>query len=184
MTAPIVEGFSVSHAAILNGTSGAELADIYGVRSGSLDLDTSSFDNSGDDAVLSTWTWFNYANLTIDSGYVPFELISTLTGAAITSSGTAPDDYWSMDLWNEDALNTIARPVLIRVPSKDNTGAVRALDFVLYKVQFDPIKFTGPQYKDGLVLNYSGKALLSDKDEKGGALAKKSIGRLVSRPRD
>lgn len=173
----------MSHAAILDGTTGAELADIYGVRSGSLDLDTSSFDNTGDDAVLSTWTWFNYATLTIDSGFIPFSLISTLTGAPLTSSGTAPDDYWSMTLWDEDALNTIARPVLIRVPSKDSTGAIRSLDFILYKVQFDPIKFTGPQYKDGLVLNYSGKALISDKDEVGADLSKRAIGRLISRPR-
>jgi hypothetical protein len=188
--APIVEGFSVSHAAILDGTTAATETDIYGVRSGSLALDTSSYDNTGDDSVLSTWNWFTYATLTIDSGYIPFDLIALLTGSSITSSGVSPADYWSMDLWNEDSLNTPTRPVLIRVPSKTALGVVRSLDFVIYKVQFDPIKFTGPTYKDGLVVNYTGKALISNFDEKGVQLLKadgttktRAIGRVVSRPR-
>jgi len=178
----IVEGFSISHSAILNGTTGAEIADIYGVREGSLDVDSDSFDNTGDDAVLSSWSWINFATVSITSGYVPFNVLATLTGAAITSSGTAESTYYNLPLWNEKSMNQSPKPVLLRIPSKDHTGLVRTLDIILYKVQFDPISFDGPSYKDGLVLNYSGKALLSSTDEKGTALSEKAVGRLISTP--
>lgn len=191
MAVPIVEGFSLSHAAILDGTTGAEAVngDIYGIRSGSIELDTDSYDNTGDDSVLSTWYWFNKATLTIQSGYVPFNTIALLSGSKVTSSGTAPNDYYTLPLWEDRQQNTTPRPVLIRVPSKDKDGVLRTLDFVLYKVQFQPISFDGPTYKDGLLLNYTGTALMSDKTETGAAvtdsqsgLPSRAIGRLVSRP--
>lgn len=181
--ANIVEGFSVSHAAILDGSTGAEAADIYGVREASLDVDTDSYDNTGDDTVLSTWSWFNYATLSVQSGYVPFALISTLTGAAVTSSGTGSNAYYNMPLWNEAALNQPVRPVLIRIPAKTSGGTPRVLDIILYKVQFAPITFDGPSYKNGLLLNYSGKALMADTDEAGAPLTERAVGRLLDRPR-
>lgn len=179
------EGFSVSHAAILDGTTGAETADIYGIREGSIEVDTDSYDNTGDDAILSTWNWFNFATVSVTSGYVPFSLIALLTGATITSSGTGEATKYEMPLWNEKSLNAAPRPMLIRVPSKDSDGKARNFDFILYKVQFEPISFDGPSYKDGLLLNYSGKALMSDKDEKGAVLAggDRAIGRMVNTQR-
>lgn len=183
MTAPIVEAFSVSHAAILDGTTGAEAATVFGVRDGKLDIDTDSFRNTGDDTILSVWNWFNLATLDITSGFIPFSVVSLLTGAAITSSGVGPNDYWNLPLWNQSALNQPSRPVLLRAPSKDSLGNPRSLDFVLYKVQFQPIKFDGPAYKNGLVVSYTGQALMSSVDERGVALPEPAIGRLVSRPR-
>lgn len=184
MSTPIVEGFSLSHAAILDGSTGAEEVDgdIYGIRSGTIEADTDSYDNTGDDAVLSTWFWFNFATVTIQAGYVPFKTIALLTGATVTSSGAAPGDYYSMPLWNEKSFNQPPRPMFIRVPAKDSDGVARQLNFVLYKVQFQPISFDGPSYKDGLLLNYSGRAMMSDKDETGAALAERAPGRLISAP--
>lgn len=191
MASPIVEGFSLSHAAILNGSTGAEEVngDIYGIRSGSIELDTDSYDNTGDDSVLSTWYWFNKATLTVQSGYIPFNTVALLSGSKVTSSGAAPGDHYTLPLWEERQQNTQSRPVLIRVPSKDKDGVPRTLDFVLYKVQFQPISFDGPTYKDGLLVNYTGTALMSSVDEKGApildsvtGLPTKAIGRLVSRP--
>lgn len=182
MAAPIIEGFSLSHAAVLDGTTGAEAADIYGVREASIEVDTDTFDNTGDDAVLSGWQWFNFATVSVKSGYIPIDLVALLYGATITSSGTAPNDTFSVPLWNKGGLNTPTRPMLVRIPSKTSTGAVRVLDVVLYKVQFAPLTIEGPSYKDGLVASYSGKALMSDKDEKGEDLAEAAIGRLVSKP--
>ena len=181
MAGNIFEGFSVSHAAILDGSTGAEAADIYGIREGSVELDTDSFDNTGDDTILSTWNWFNFATVSITSGYIPFSVISLLTGVAYTSSGSGEATQYEMPLWSEKSLNTAPRPVLIRVPSKDAEGKSRILDFILYKVQFDPISFDGPSYKDGLVLNYGGKALMTDKDETGNDLTDRAIGRLVNK---
>lgn len=184
MSTTIVEGFSLSHAAILDGTTGAELTDgdIYGIRSGGIDVDSDSYDNTGDDSVLSSWFWFNYANVTVSSGYVPFKTLALLAGSTVTSSGTTPNDYYTLPLWNEKSLNTPTRPMLIRVPSKDSDGNVRRLDFVLYKVQFQPFAFDGPSYKDGLLLNYTGRALMSSKDEAGNVLTERAIGRLISAP--
>lgn len=184
MAGTIFEGFSVTHAAILDGTTGAEEVngDIYGVRTGTIAADTGNYDNTGDDTVLSSWFWINFATLTIEAGYVPFQTIAMLQGSTVTSSGAGQNIHYSTDLWNEGALNTPPRPVLIRVPSKDEDGITRILDIILYKVQFGPINFTGPSYKSGLLLNYTGRALLASKDEKGQALSEKSIGRLVNKP--
>lgn len=177
------EGFSVSHAAILDGTTGAEAADIYGVRSGTIAADTGNFDNTGDDFVLSSWFWLNFATLTIESGYVPFETVALLSGENLTSSGGAGGTV-ELDLWSEDSVNQPPRPVLIRVPAKDSDGNIANMDFILYKVQFGPINFTGPSYKSGLLLNYTGRAVVSDKNERGETLpgGKRAIGRIVKRP--
>lgn len=184
MTSTTVEGFSLTHAAILNGTTGAEEAagDIYGVRTGTIAVDTGNYDNTGDDSVLSSWFWFNFATVTVQAGYIPFDTIALLAGSTITSSGSDPDDYYSLPLWEETSLNQPARPMLVRVPSKDKDGAIRTLDFVLYKVQFGPFNFDGPAYKSGLLLNYTGRAVMSDKDETGATLPRRAIGRIINRP--
>jgi hypothetical protein len=174
----IYEAFSVSHAAILDGTTGAEAADIYGVRQGSVSINSDSHDNTGDDAVLSNWFWFNYAEITISSGYIPFSVIALLTGAPATSSA----DTWSLPMWTQSSLNQSARPVLIRVPSKDSAGAARVMDIILYRVQFMPMAFDGPNYKDGMTLNYTGRAVISPVDELGASLTEHAIGRLVNKP--
>jgi hypothetical protein len=177
----IFEGFSLSHCAILDGTTGAEAADLYGVREATLDLDTDQFDNTGDDAVLSNWSWLNFATVSVTAGFIPLEVVALLSGSTLVTTGTAPNISYSIPLWNEKSINQPARPMLIRVPSKDASGLTRVMDFVLYKVQFSPISFTGPSYKDGLVVNYTGKALMSGFDEKGAALTEKSVGRLINK---
>lgn len=189
------EGFSVSRAIILDGATLADNwiqsmgGDLYGVRTASLAANTGNYDNTGEDAVLSAWFWIENATLTVESGYVPFDTIASLTGDVITSSGTAPNDTYSLPLWSEDSVNVAPKPVLIRMPSKDSEGVIRTMDFVLYKVQFSPISFTGPAYKSGLLLNYSGRAVLSLTDETGNQLFKpdgvtptRAIGRMVNRP--
>lgn len=177
------EGFSISHAAILDGATGLEeeFGDIYGVRSGTIAADTGNYDNTGDDYVLSSWFWLNFATVTVEAGYLPFTTIALLSGATLTSSGAGAGATYSLGLWEEDSVNQPARPMLIRVPSKDSDGAIRVMDFILYKVIFGPINFTGPSYKSGLLLNYTGRAVISDKDEKGTPLAKRAIGRIVNK---
>ncbi len=191
MATPIVEGFSISHAAILNGDTGLEeqFGDIYGIRSGSMELDQDSYDNTGDDTILSTWYWANKVNLTIQGGYIPFDTISLITGSVVKSSGSGADQTFEIPLWEENSMNTQPRPMLIRVPSKDKTGAARVLDFILFKVQFQPFSFDGPAYKEGLLLNYSGSALFSTTDEKGQPVVDsntgqptRAVGRLLSKP--
>lgn len=183
------EGFSVSHAAILDGATGAEEVDgdIYGVRTGSLSANTGNYDNTGDDFVLSSWFWIEYGTLTIEAGYVPFKTIALLSNEEVTSSvGGGGAASYSIPLWSEQSVNVPPKPVLVRVPSKDADGAIHNLDFVLYRVQFAPFNFTGPAYKSGLLLSYTGRAVLSAKDEKGQQVLDKNgeptraIGRLVA----
>lgn len=191
MADPRVEAFSLTHAQVLDGATTFHNAltlgqdyDIYGVDQASLEPDTDSFENEGDDAVLSTWEWLNFASVNVRAGYLSFPLIATLTGQAIASSGAGASQWLEMDLWHEDSFNVGSRPMLIRMPSKDANGAVRLLDIGLYKVSFAPMTFDGPAYKDGLKVNYNGRALLSPTDETGATFAdgKKRIGRLISRP--
>lgn len=186
------EGFSVSHAAILDGTTGAEHVDgdIYGVNEASLDPDTDSYDNEGDDAVLSNWAWMNFATVNVQAGYIPFKLIQLLTGETMTSSGANPNDFYSTLMWTDRSSNVPPKPMLVRIPSKDADGLTRSLEFVLFKVQFEPITFDGPTYRDGLKINYNGRCLMSLNDEKGVLLSTaygvpvgtRAIARLVSRP--
>ena len=186
MTAPvlapgrrIVEGFSVTHAAILDGTSAAEETDIFGVRTASLAPDSGSVDNTGDDAVQSTWNWLNFATVTVDSGFISFDLAGKMSGTTPTVS--ADGTTISLPLWQSDAGNQPAYPMLIRMASKDRARNVLYLDFVLYAVQFGPMTFQGPAYKTGLTVSYSGKALVSETDELGAAIVgKPRVGRIVS----
>jgi hypothetical protein len=186
------EGFSLSHAAILSGTTGAEGATVYGVRNGTISTDQGNFENTGDDVVLSEHFWINFANVTIEEGYIPFSTIAFITGTTVTSSGLAGADYYAIPLWTLNSMNQVTQPLAIRVPSKDAGGQVRTLDFVLYRVQFQPFNFTGPSYKTGLSVSIAGRALFSTVNETGQSLpasyggtsgsAGMSIGRLVSWP--
>jgi hypothetical protein len=179
------EGFSLSHAAILSGTTGAEAATVYGVRNGTISTDQGNFENTGDDVVLSEHFWINFANVTIEEGYIPFNTIALITGTSVASSGAAGADYYAIPLWTLASMNQPTQPLAIRVPSKDGAGQVRTLDFVLYRVQFQPFNFTGPSYKTGLSCSIAGRALFSPVNEIGGALPTTypmSIGRLVSWP--
>lgn len=178
----IVEGFSISHAAILDPATGLEetFGDVYGINSGSLDLTLSSFSNVGDDGVMSIWDWVEFATVSVQAGYVSFKLIELLTGVSMTSSGVGDAVQYSMELWEETSFNIAEKPMLIRVPSRDSESNVRNLEIILYKVKFKPIVFAGIAYKEGLKINYDGVALLSDTDHEGNSLTNKAVGRLIS----
>jgi hypothetical protein len=189
---PTFEGFSLSHAAILNGSTGAEQATVYGVRNGTISTDQGNFENTGDDVVLSEHFWINFANVTIEEGFIPFSTIALITGSVVTSSGASPNDYYAIPLWTLNSMNQSTLPLAIRVPSRDTQGTIRTLDFVLYRVQFQPFNFTGPSYKTGLSCSIAGRALFSTVNEIGQSLPASyggpssaggmSIGRLVSWP--
>lgn len=187
MTAPVltaarktVEGFSVTHAAILDGTVTAAQSKIFSVNSASLAPDQGSVDNPGDDRVQSTWNWLNFATLTVESGFIGFDVLAKLSGTTIDESLDGTEI--SLPLWQVDAGNQPPWPVLVRMASKDRARHTLFLDFVLFSVQFGPITFQGPAYKTGLKASYVGKALISDFDETGVALppGKEAIGRIVS----
>lgn len=176
------EAFSLIAASILNGTTGAEAQPIYGIRTGTLSANISQYDNTGNDRVLSHWVWSDYATVTIESGYIPWPMYANITGTSITSSGTAGADYYALPLWDYNSLNQPTQSMRLRSASKDSLGQVRTFDMILYKVQFNPINFTGPAYKTGLTFSCSGTALYSQFDEAGNTLTNLCIGRIVSSP--
>jgi hypothetical protein len=173
---PTVEGFSLKHAQILDGTETFQQAlartdmeswKLYRVNEASLEPDTDSYNNEGDDIIASVWNWFNLAEVSVQGGFLPFRVISTITGAPMTSSGTGAATQYAIDLWTEKSMNMPPKPMIVTMPSKDLAGTPRTLLIGLFKVQFGPIGFEGPSYKEGLKINYTGQALLSETDETG-----------------
>jgi hypothetical protein len=111
--------------------------------------------------------------------------LSGLTGAAggvVAETTPGSSVGYGIDLWHEDSMNIDAKPLILVVPSKDSNRIVRRLVIGLYSVQFGPIGFDGPSFKDGLKVNYEGTALMSGVDETGVPFAdgKQRIGRLLS----
>lgn len=188
MASPIMEAFSLSHAQILDGSTSfkaavsADANDIYGVNSASLEPSTDEYKNEGDNTILSSWGWVNDSTVKVQAGYISFPVIASMTGRSISSSGSGDTQRFEIDLWHEDDMNAASKPMLIRMPSKDKNGVVRTLDIGLYRVAFKPITFDGPQYKDGLKVNYEGVAVYSPNDELGAAFSdgKKRVGKLIS----
>ena len=177
-----VEGFSISHAAILDASGDEETyGDVYGINSGTLDVNLGSYENEGDDTIMSIWDWVNYANISVQAGYVSFQLIALLTGKTLSSSNTGDNIVYWNELWDETTFNVAEKSMKIRVPSRDSNSNSIYLDIILYKVKFAPITFAGPAYKDGLKINYAGKAIMSSTDHEGLTLTNKSVGRIISR---
>jgi hypothetical protein len=175
-----VEGFSISHAAILDDSGDEETyGDVYGVNSGSLDLQVGSYDNVGDNQILSIWDWVESADIQVQAGYVSFQLIALLTGSTLSSSGSGANVEYEIPLWEEGSFNVANKSMRVRVPSKDSAGNLRYIDFILYSVKFKPISFNGPAYKDGLKINYSGRAIMSSTDHTGASLTTKAVGKIM-----
>ncbi len=179
----ILEAFSVTHAVILDGETGAEEVngDIYGVENASITPDLGSYDNMGDDIIRSTWKWFNKATIAIQAGYLPFDLIALIYGSTVSSSGSGATLRHELPLWEKQGENVTTRPLLIRCEAKDNAKNIRLFEFIFYSCQFAPLSFTGPAYKDGLKINYSADVLMSTTNETGATLEFEAVGRLISR---
>lgn len=175
MAAPTISSFSLSHAAILDGETAAELADVYGVNEGSLELESDTYERQGDDKILSTARWITKGTLSLKSNYISFDMMEKLYGTApvVTPADTtdpeAPVPGTSvMPLWTEKAMNVRPRPVLVQAPGEDADGNPLTFKIVLYKVKFGQLSFDQfMSYKEGLAVDFSGDALLSEVDELG-----------------
>lgn len=173
-----VEGFSLSHVQILDGTETFRNAlhrtdttdggwDVYGVREASMDVDDDDWSNEGDDDALSRWQWLNYVELEVVSGYFGFKTYERLTGRPTTVSGSGTATSYRADLWHELDSNLPPVPLLLKLPARDATGAVHDLVIGIYRFTPGPMQFEGPEYKEGLSVTYSGSAVKSSLDERG-----------------
>ena len=197
MTAPLmnVEGFSLSHAQILDGTETFENAvtrtnattdgwDIYGVREASLDADDDDWANEGDDDTLSRWQWLNFVEVEVQSGYFGFKTYERITGRTTTTTSTGAATIYRADLWHEADNNLPSFPMLLKMPSRDARGSVRSLLIGLYRFQPGPVSFDGPQYKEGFTVSYTGTGVKSLYAETGTAFSdgKKRCAAIISMP--
>lgn len=189
---PQVEAFSLKYARITDRETSfldaiAETLidssmEFYGVNESSVEPDADSYQNEGNDAILSVWNWLNGAAVTVQAGYISFPLMAKMTGRPVVSTLSGEKQTLQTDLWHEDSFNVPPFPMIIHMPAKDADGNPLGLYFGLYKVQFAPITFDGPAYKDGLKVNYAGTAMLSDRDETGMPFedGKRRIGTLIT----
>lgn len=176
------EGFSLDRAALLDGATGAEDAQLYGAQQVSVAPQVSLSDMAADDVEWGTWNQVDRAVITVTGGFLPFATLAALTGYRVASSGASPEDYYALALWPEYGANRPAVPLALRASGRDADGHPRTLTFVLYKVRLAVVDFTGTSYKTGLGASYAGTVLFSSTDERGNALAAPEIGRLVSGP--
>ena len=113
MPAPkAISSFSLSHVGILDGTTSAELADLFGANESSLELESDVYERQGDDKILSTARWITKGTLTVGTNYIPLPLISSLYGTAVVSSQIATKDAYTVQLWTEKGMNVAPRPVV------------------------------------------------------------------------
>ena len=186
MARDIVSSFSLSHAAILDGTTAAELSDIYGVNDGSLELETDVYERTGDDVILSTNRWITKGTLSLKSNYLSLGMVSKLWGIPKVADTSDPTlEVIMQQLWTEKGMNIAPRPVLIRTGGEDSDGTPLEIDIILYKVKFGYYNFDQFfSYKEGLSISFDGDVLLSDKDELGKPFTDdqgKRIGRIVTK---
>lgn len=164
MANPNITAFSLSHAGILDGSTAAEIADLYGVNEGSLELETDQYERTGDDRILSTTRWITKGTLSLKSNYIPLDMLASLYGTPVVSGA----EGLTMQLWTEKGMNIKPHPVVVQAPGETEDGTPLTFKIVLYKVKFG--QFTFDQffsYKEGLAVSFDGDALLSDKDELG-----------------
>lgn len=184
MPNPNISSFSLSHVGILDGSTSAEVADLYGVNEGTLELESDSYDRTGDNAILSTNRWITKGTLTVGSNYIPLDMLATLYGTPVTSSAALNKSTYSVALWTEKSMNIAPRPVVVQAPGEDQDGKPHTIKIVLYKVKFGNFSFSQfMSYKEGLAVSFTGDALLADKDELGAKFLDdqgKRIGKIVA----
>lgn len=177
---PLMEGFSLDRAAMLNGATGVESGQLYAAQQITITPDMTVTDLMSDDYHYGMWVNLNKAALQVTEGFLPFTTLASMTGLSISSFGASPLDYYAMPLWTQYQHNRKAVPMAFRMQSRDGYGHSRALVFVLYAVQLAVMDFTGTVYKTGLGVSYSGTVVFSSVDEVGNALGRQQIGRIVS----
>lgn len=164
MANPNISSFSLSHVGILDGETAAEVADLYGVNEGSLELESDMYERTGDDRILSTNRWITKGTVSFRSNYLPLDMLALLYGTPVVSGA----DGLTMQLWTEKGMNIKPRPVVVEAPGEDHDGNPMSIRIVLYKVKFGQISFDQfMSYKEGLAISLEGDALLSDSDELG-----------------
>lgn len=176
-----ITSFSLSHAGILDGvTAATELADIFGVNEGTLEISSDTYERTGDDTVLSTQRWVTKGTLSLRTNYIPQAVLTLLYNTPVVSGATGT----TQQLWAEKSMNIKPYPVVVTAPGQDADGEPFEMSFVLYKVQFGQIAFDQfMSYKEGLAVSLEGDVLLSDKDELGAPFSDnlgRRIGKIVT----
>jgi hypothetical protein len=187
-----IEGFSISHAAIIEYNTITDLfeeEDIYGVRSGTIEARIESTEETSNDQLVNVWNSINGIDINIESGYLSLAMMQRFTGSSRFIDGLYPESAdMALDLWTPNNMNPGFVSMVVRIPARDSSGVFRSLEFVFYRVKLKPYSFDTASYKDGLTASYQAIAFLSSTDENGLPLVpddpagpvRRAYGRLVS----
>lgn len=174
-----VEGFSISEAVLLDPDTGLPLEDglLYGVKSGEITPEIDSWDDVSNDTYVDAWSEVKYLNVSISMSHLPVRALSLMTGSELD----IPDiTQYQMELFERSWGGQSFHPMKITIPARDADGNNRVLYYLLYRVKFYDFDFMEASYKEGLPINFQGKAFISSVDEAGAALSQPSFGRLIS----
>lgn len=174
------EGFSITYAGILPPGQDPSQGTIFGVRSAQISPQWITTATSMDDQVIAVWNAPGAVQVAIQGGFMPWDVLAVLAGTAVSSSGAAPADYYSLPLFRQAVTGQF--PLVLRASGKDAAGNLRVIQFLAYAAQFGPLTFDGPIYKNGLAVSYTATLLLSDADETGQQLPDRAYGRVMSMP--
>lgn len=171
--AVFLEGFSITHAAILDGETSADEAakrDFYGVQSASVSANAESYEEKSNDIVIGTWNDISSIEIEVNSGFMSLSIFDRFS-----IEDTKP---LLLDLWNPSAINPVHVPILFRIPSRNQNGVYFNFDIVLFNVKLKPYSIDSLSYKEGLRVSYKGQAFLSDVNEVGEPLGTRSFGSM------
>ncbi len=177
----VTEGFSLSRVGVL-GVTGTEQVPLSAAQAVTLVPDVTSSALLMDDELNGVWYSMTKASLTVTNGFMNWNALSQIAGTPVSSTGTAPNDYFGLPLWTQYQHNKPSFPMAFRATAKNTVSSPRTLEFILYKVQLAVLDFTGTVYKGGLGVSYSGTVLLSSVDEAGNNLAQQEFGRIITMP--
>lgn len=177
----VAEAFSIQRASVLGlpGTpqQGREIAQVTGVRSGTVALTVSAVSCLSDDTEIATWFEVSSAQVTIPAGYLSLPALDALGTPQSADGGEHAVAPWTMQLTQQDPL-----PVVLTCAARDHAGRPRSLQLVLYAVTLSWPSTGQLGYKSGMEVALSGRAVLSGADELGTPLPDPAFGRIASTP--
>lgn len=158
--------------AIIKDSAGNEY-DMFAVRSAESDPQREEVEIKGDDQLLGVFAFGLSDDLTLVANGVNFDVVMAVTGNSVSSS----DEGIKIPLGTDSEGNPPYVEVRAYSKAKDDQGVAVNIVRTWYKVQITAINFS-QQGEQEFNVEMTGKALQTEEDVEGNALASKRIGDL------
>lgn len=177
-----LEGFSIRSATLLDSTTGlvSNTGRLYGVRSGEIKADVTTWEDVSNNKVIDSWSEVNYLDVSLEFGFLALDTLQGITGESSASSIGEEFVTHEMQLFSDTWGKTAPQSMRLEIPAKDAQGNIATIYYILYSVKFLEFSFMETGYKKNVPVTFSGKAFQSSVDELGVALDRPSYGRLMS----